>query len=212
MLFLNCNILQGASIIDLFQNCLVVSQILGGAFVQIFYWYVREKWGVSSAWWHVRTVVRFALLDQCQKVSVYGALSQLPYIWDSDKQEQKSIRGGDASHKRGALFIGKIGYHCVILLYCETLLQVLLGIYCKRFYRILLFTMSLLFYVFEVGEAKSATHSVLMMLTLNGLFQKKFQVFTLPFLGTREIPRNFFLITPIKFQIVFVSQEYIYCN
>ena len=76
--------------------------------------------------------------------------------------------------KGGALFIGKVGSHYLILLYCETLLQVLLGIYCKRFYRIPLFTMSLLFYVFEVGEAKSATHSVLMMLTLNGLFQKKF--------------------------------------
>ena len=56
-------------------------------------------------------------------------------------------------------------------------LQVLLGIYCKRFYWIPLFTMLLLFYVFEVGKAKSATQSVLMILTLNGLFQKNFQVF-----------------------------------
>ena len=40
---------------------------------------------------------------------------------------------GDASHKRGDLFIGKAGSHCVILLYCEVFLQVLLGIYCKRF-------------------------------------------------------------------------------
>ena len=45
-----------------------------------------------------------------------------------------SIGGGDASHKRGALFIGKAGSHCVILLYCETLSQVLLGIYCKKVY------------------------------------------------------------------------------
>ena len=67
--------------------------------------------------------------------------------------------------------------HCVILLYCETLLQFLLGIYCKRFYWIPLFTILLLFYVFEVGKAKSATQSVLMILTLNGLFQKNFQVF-----------------------------------
>ena len=139
------------------------------------------------------------------------------WIWTS---RSKKVSGMLKSHQlgwwcksqKGALLIGKAGSHYVILLSCETLLQVLLGIYCKRFYRIPLFTMSLLFYVFEVGEAKSATHSVLMMLTLNGLFQKKFQVFTLPFLGTREIPRNFFLITPIKFQIVFVSQEYIYCN
>ena len=80
--------------------------------------------------------------------------------------------GGDASHKRGALFIGKAGSRYVILLYCETLLQVLLGIYCKRFYWI-----PLLFYMFEVGKAKSAIQSVLMILTLNGLFQKNFQVF-----------------------------------
>ena len=31
--------------------------------------------------------------------------------------------------------------------------------------------------MFEVGKAKSATQSVLMILTLNGLFQKNFQVF-----------------------------------
>ena len=60
------------------------------------------------------------------------------------------------------------------LLYCETLLQVLLGIYCKRFYWIPLFTILLLFYVFQVGKAKSATQSVLMILTLNRL-----KVFTL---------------------------------
>ena len=77
--------------------------------------------------------------------------------------------GRRSSHKRGTLFIGKAGPHYVILLYCETLLQVLLGIYCKRFYWILLFTILLLFYVFEVGKAKSATQSVLMILTLNGL-------------------------------------------
>ena len=69
--------------------------------------------------------------------------------------------------QKGALFIGKTGSHYVILLYCETLLQVLLGIYCKRFYQIPLFTILLLFYVFE-----SATQSVLMILILNGLFQK----------------------------------------
>ena len=73
--------------------------------------------------------------------------------------------------QKGALLIGKAGSHYVILLYCETLLQVLLGIYCKRFYWIPLFTILLLFYVFEVGKAKSATQSVLMILTLNGLFQ-----------------------------------------
>ena len=83
-----------------------------------------------------------------------------------------SIGGGDASHKRGILFIAKAGSHYVILLYCETLLQVLLGIYCKRFYQIPLFTILLLFYVFEVSKAKSVTQSVLIILTLIGLFQK----------------------------------------
>ena len=82
--------------------------------------------------------------------------------------------------QKGALFIGKAGSHYVTLLYCKTLLRVLLGIYCKRFYWIPLFTILLLFYVFEVGKAKSAIQSVLMILTLNGLFQKNFQDFTLP--------------------------------
>ena len=50
------------------------------------------------------------------------------------------------------------------LLYCETLLQVLLGIYCKRFYWRPLFTILLLLYVFEIGKAKSATQSVLMLM------------------------------------------------
>ena len=54
--------------------------------------------------------------------------------------------------KEETLFIGKTGSHYVILLYCETLLQVLLGIYCKRFYLIPPFTILLLFYVFEVGK------------------------------------------------------------
>ena len=45
---------------------------------------------------------------------------------------------------------------------------------CKRFFWIPLFTILLLFYVFEVGKAKSATQSVLIILTLNGLFQKNF--------------------------------------
>ena len=70
--------------------------------------------------------------------------------------------GWRCKSQKGALFIGKAGSHCVILLYCETLLQVLRGIYCKKFYSIPLFTILLLFYVFEVGKAKSATQSVLM--------------------------------------------------
>ena len=47
--------------------------------------------GVSLAWWHVRTALRFALWDQWQKGSVYDALSWLPYFWDLHKQEQKGV-------------------------------------------------------------------------------------------------------------------------
>ena len=83
----------------------------------------------------------------CHSCHIYG-------VGDAWKS---SFGGGDASHKRGALFIGKVGSHFVILLYCETLWQVLLGIYCKRFYWIPLFTILLLFYMLEVGKAKSAT-------------------------------------------------------
>ena len=87
------------------------------------------------------------------------------------------------SQKR-ALFIGKTGSYYIILLYCETSMQVLLAIYCERFYWIPLFTILLLFYVFEVGKAKYATQSVLMILTLTVLFQKNF-------LGTfRYFPEN----------------------
>ena len=63
--------------------------------------------------------------------------------------------------QKGGSFIGKAGSLCVML-YCETFLQGLLGIYCKRFYWISLFSILLLFYVFEVGKTKSATQSVLM--------------------------------------------------
>ena len=96
-------------------------------------------------------------------------------VWGMLKSHQLGVamqvtKGGD-------LFIGKAGSHYVIMLYSETLWQVLLGIYCKRFYRITLFTILLLFYMFKVAKAKSATQSVLMILTLNGLFQKNFQAF-----------------------------------
>ena len=48
----NCNILQGASITELFQVCLVVNQTLrGGALVQMICWYMGERrGGVSTAW------------------------------------------------------------------------------------------------------------------------------------------------------------------
>ena len=74
-------------------------------------------------------------------------------VWKMFKSHQ--LGAGDTSRKMGTLFIGKAGSHYVILLYCETLLQVLLGIYCKRFCWIPLFTILLMFYVFEVCKAKS---------------------------------------------------------
>ena len=89
-------------------------------------------------------------------------------VWGMLKSYQLEVEKG------GTLFLGKASSHYIILFYCETLLQVLLGIYCKRFYWIPLFTILLLFYVSEVGKAKTVTQSVLMILTLNGLFQKYF--------------------------------------
>ena len=68
---------------------------------------------------------------------------------------------------KGALFIGKIGPHYVILLSYRVYTV-------KTFNWIPLFTILLLLYVFEVGKAKRATLSVLMISTLNGLFQKNF--------------------------------------
>ena len=47
--------------------------------------------GVSSAWWHMRTALSFALWDQWQEGTMYGALSQLSYLWDLEKQEQKGV-------------------------------------------------------------------------------------------------------------------------
>ena len=98
----------------------------------------------------------------------------------------KVINWGWRKLQKGTLFIGKAGFHCVILQYCKTLLQVFLGIYWNWFYRIPLFTILLLFYVFQVGKAKSATQSVLIILTLNGLFQKIFRFFTLPLGNSRQ--------------------------
>ena len=110
------------------------------------------------------------------------------HIYGICKSRSKKVWGMLKSHhlevamqvtESGTLFIGKAGCHYVILLYCETLLQVLLGIYHKRFCRIPLFTMLLLFYVFEVGKAKSAYQSVLKILTGNGLEKNLGSYFTL---------------------------------
>ena len=107
--------------------------------------------------------------------------------------------------KRGqAGFIGKTGSHYVILLYCETLLEVLQSIYCKRVYWIPLFTILLLFYVFEFGKAKSATQNVLMVLTLNGLFQKNFQDFYFTPESSISLTRPSFPLCLFFFHLMFV--------
>ena len=87
-----------------------------------------------------------------------------------------------------------------MLLHCKTLLQVLRRIYCKRIYWISPFTILLLFYVFEIGKAKSAAPSVLLILTLNGLFQQNFQT-----LGFYFTPENAISLTlPHPFPPLFV--------
>ena len=151
--------------------------------------------GVSPAWWHVWTALRFAFWDYWYDGSVYGALPVV--IFMGFRRTGAKRCGGWLKvinwgwRCKGALFIGKAGSHYVILLYCETLLQVLLGIYCKRFYWIPLFTILLLFYVFQVSKAKSATQSVLMILTLNGLFQVIFLLYPWKFLTKQGFtPRN----------------------
>ena len=119
----------------------------------------------------------------CHSCHVYGiCTSKSKRVWRMLKSHQLVQQ-----YKRGFLsLMGKAGSHYVILLYFETLLQVLLGIYCKRFYQVSFFAILLLFYVFEVGKAKIATQSVLMILTLNGLFQKHFQVFYLTLGNSRQ--------------------------
>ena len=124
---------------------------------------------------------------------MYGACHSC-HIYDIWTSRSKRVWGKLKSHqlrvpkvkKRGTLFIGKAGSHYVIVLYCETCLQVLLGIYWNWFYWIPLFTILLLFDMFEAGKAKSATQSVLIILTLNGLFQNIFRFFTLPLGNSRQ--------------------------
>ena len=91
--------------------------------------------------------------------------------WGGGVLKSHQLGGAMQVTKGGTLFIGKAGSRYVILLYCETLLQFLLGI--KDFIGYL-FSILLLLYVLEVAKAKSATQSVVMILTLNRLFQKNF--------------------------------------
>ena len=66
--------------------------------------------------WCLVIVVIFMRFGQAGAKSCGGCLKVINCGWRK-------------SQKRGTLFIGKAGSHYVIVLYCETCLQVLLGIY-----------------------------------------------------------------------------------
>ena len=115
----------------------------------MFSWDARENGGVSSILLHLRTALRLICgtsdrkdlcMVPCHSWHIYG-------IWNS---RSKKVWGILKSHqlwvvmqvrKWGTLFTGKTPRHYVILLYCETLLQILLSINCKRFCWIPLFTL-----------------------------------------------------------------------
>ena len=82
----------------------------------------------------------------CYSCRIYGILTRRSKkVWGCLIHQLSSVGGGDENHKRQALFIGNTGSHYAILLYCETLSQVLVGIYCKKFIEYLF---SLYYYCF----------------------------------------------------------------
>ena len=109
---------------------------------------------------------------------IYGIwTSRSKKEWEILKSHQlggwRTSEKGDSFHREGRFslcntallwnFIASLTGYILIALYIYT------SIYIQY---IPLFTILLLFYVFEVGKAKSATQTILMILTLNGLFQK----------------------------------------
>ena len=114
--------------------------------------------------WHLVIVAIFMGFGQAGVKRCGGCLKVTNWRWRCKSQK------GCFFHREGRFSLCN-------MLYCETLLQVLLGIFCKRFYWIPLFTILLSFYVFEVGKAENAIESVLMALILNGLFSKNVQVY-----------------------------------
>ena len=82
---------------ELLQVCLVVNQgvlnqVLGeGALVQMFYWYAREKWGSQFSLVACEDCLEVCFVGLVAERIVYSALSQLSYLWDLDKQEQKGV-------------------------------------------------------------------------------------------------------------------------
>ena len=114
--------------------------------------------------WCLVIVAIFMGFERAEAKRCGGCLKVANWGWRCKSQKRGSF------HREGRFSLCN-------MLYCETLLQVLLGIFCKRFYWIPLFTILLSFYVFEVGKAENAIESVLMALILNGLFSKNVQVY-----------------------------------
>ena len=93
------NILNGdlyidAVITELFQICLVVSQTLGeGAILNVFKCIVREVGEFLQPGGQVNSLAnRFALWDQWQEKTMYGALSQLSYFQDLEEEMGDALK------------------------------------------------------------------------------------------------------------------------
>ena len=117
--------------------------------------------------WYLVMVAIFMGFGQAGPKRCWGCLKVTNLGWRCNSQK------GSCFNREGRLSLCN-------MLNCETLLQVLLDIYCKRFYWIPLYTILLLFYLFEVGKAKSATQSVLMAFinTEWAIPEKLFRYFT----------------------------------
>ena len=116
--------------------------------------------------WCLVIVVMFMGFGQAGATRCGGCLKVINWGWRCKSQKEGSF------HRKGRFSL------------CNTavlwnFIANLTG-YCKRFYWIPFFTILLLLYVFEVGKAQSVTQNVLIVLTLNGLFQKNFKFFTFP--------------------------------
>ena len=157
MPFFNCNILEGASITELFYLGLLSSK--------------SDSWRRCPC-----TNVLFSLVacEDCLEVCFVGLVVERICVWCL-VIVAIFMGFGQARAKRcgGCLKVINWGWWCKSQkggsFHRESRfsLQVLLGIYCKRFYWI---PLPLCFTRFEVGKTKSATQSVPVILTLNGLF------------------------------------------
>ena len=154
----------------------------------MFSCYVREKRRSQLSLWHVKTALRFALWDYQELCMVPCDSCHIYELWTS---RSRKVYWMVKSHQLWVAFqvfsqgrqVLTMYYCCIVKLYCTSY-----WIYTvKDFIRyILLFTILMLFYVFEVSKTKSATQSVLMILKLNGLFQKNIQVFYLTLGNSRQ--------------------------